>query len=138
MNILKDVLLVLVSGSVGAIIVRLVGDRIAWKRDRKTQKQDRAEEQKRKNKELEAVRAEERLTAIEAKTDAQSEALKFLLYDRIRHLGRVYISDGEIDFDDRRILNDMHSSYHNGLGGNGDLDVLMRDVNALPLKVQKQ
>lgn len=62
------------------------------------------------------------------------EGLKWVLYDRIRFLGQHYISEGRVDFDDRRVLNEMHKSYHNGLGGNGDLDVLMRDVNALPLK----
>ena len=32
------------------------------------------------------------------------------------------------------VLNEMHKSYHDGLGGNGDLDVLMHAVNTLPLK----
>ncbi len=50
------------------------------------------------------------------------------------YLGQAYIAESEIDFDDRRILNDMHRSYHNGLGGNGDLDKLMEAVNDLPLK----
>ena len=61
-------------------------------------------------------------------------ALKWVIYDRIRHLGQTFIADGEVSFDDRRILNEMHKSYHDGLGGNGDLDVLMREVNELPLK----
>lgn len=60
--------------------------------------------------------------------------LKWVLYDRIRFLGQRYISAGNVDFDDRRILNEMHNSYHDGLGGNGDLDVLMHEVNELPLK----
>ena len=66
--------------------------------------------------------------------EALKSGQKWLLYDRIRFLGQHYISAGSVDFDDRRILNEMHKAYHNGLGGNGDLDVLMRDVNALPLK----
>lgn len=78
-----------------------------------------------------------RLEAIEKKVDALTESQKYVLYDRIRYLGQEYISDGEIDFDDRRILNDMHRSYHGGLGGNGDLDRLMEAVNALPLKARK-
>ena len=59
-----------------------------------------------------------------------------MLYDRIRYLGQAYIAAGEIDFDDRRVLNDMHRSYHNGLGGNGDLDTLMAEVNGLKLKTK--
>ena len=56
------------------------------------------------------------------------------MLDRIRYLGQKYIEAGEIDFDDRRILNAMHDSYHNGLGGNGDADVVMQEVNKLPLR----
>lgn len=66
--------------------------------------------------------------------DAQNEAMKYVLYDRIRFLGQAYIDAGEIDFDDRRILNNMHHSYYFGPGGNGDLDTLMNKVNHLPLK----
>ncbi len=61
-------------------------------------------------------------------------ALKWVLYDRIRYLGQAYIKDGAVDFDDRRILHEMHQCYHTGLGGNGDLDSLMKQVNDLPLK----
>ena len=67
---------------------------------------------------------------------AIKKALKYILLDRVKYLGEGYIQDGEIDFDDRRRLNGMHEVYHNGLGGNGDLDVLMKEVNNLPLKVK--
>ena len=36
------------------------------------------------------------------------------------------------DVDDRRRLHIMHECYHT-LGGNGDLDKLMEDVNKLPI-----
>ena len=64
---------------------------------------------------------------------AIKNAVKWVMYDRIRHLGRAYLDEGSIDFDDRRILREMHNSYHNGLGGNGDLDDLMAQVGQLPL-----
>lgn len=74
------------------------------------------------------------------KVDAKDEdvqalktGLKWVLYDRIRFMGQRYINDKQVDFDDRRILNEMHKSYHDGLGGNGDLDTLMSEVNKLPL-----
>ena len=57
------------------------------------------------------------LEAIEKKMDAQNEAMKYVLYDRSRFLGQAYIDAGEIDFDNRRILNNMHHSYHFGLLG---------------------
>ena len=63
--------------------------------------------------------------------------LKSIMLDRIRYVGQSYIRCGAIDFDDRKILNDMHTSYHN-LGGNSDLDLLMQEVNALPLSSAKR
>lgn len=131
---IKDIMIAAISGGVGAAIVKLLGDGLAWRRTRKAEKEDRAERKKENRENQENLHTEERLKKIEDKTDAQSEALKYILYDRIRYLGQAYIAEEEIDFDDRRILNDMHRSYHSGLGGNGDLDVLMRDVNDLPLK----
>ena len=70
----------------------------------------------------------------DAKLAALVESQKIVMLDRIRYLGQKYVEAGEIDFDDRRILNAMHESYHAGLGGNGDADVIMREVNALPLR----
>ena len=124
----------LVASGVLVAIIEGVRESFRFRRERKAKKED--EEYLKKEKEEDATRlnTEKRLEAIERKTDAQTEALKFVLYDRIRYLGQAYISDREIDFDDRRILNEMHRSYHNGLGGNGDLDVLMTEVNTLPLK----
>lgn len=66
---------------------------------------------------------------------ALKQAMKYVLFDRIMWLGQGYIRDGEISFDDRRRLNDMHSVYHKGLGGNGDLNTLMEEINNLKLKV---
>lgn len=81
-------------------------------------------------------RRDDRQDAREGDLDALKAGLKWVLYDRIRHLGQKYIAAGGVDFDDRRILNEMHTSYHEGLGGNGDLDVLMGEVNRLPLRGQ--
>ncbi len=122
----KDLLLALVTGGIGAAIVKGIFDLIAWSKKRKAEVEDKGEQN-----------IEGRLGTIEEKTNANSVALKFLLYDRIRFLGERYIRDNEIDLDDRRILKDMHDSYHNGLGGNGDLDLLMKQVEGLPLKIKK-
>lgn len=87
----------------------------------------------------EAIRAKQHRSATEDKEeDAELKALKtglkWVLYDRIRYLGLNYLKAEKIDFDDRRILNEMHKSYHDGLGGNGDLDNIMAAVNKLQLK----
>ena len=119
----NEILLALITGGVIAAIIEGIREWLRWKRERKAKKEDTAE-----------LNIEQRLEAMEQQNAAQIEALKYILYDRIRFLGQEYITEGEIDFDDRRILNSMHTVYHNGLNGNGDLDNLMRDVNALKLK----
>lgn len=107
-------------------IIGGIREALAFRRQRKAKKEDEKQ-----------MNISGRLEKIESQMSAQSEALKYIMYDRIRYLGQGYIFNGEIDFDDRRILNDMHKSYHYGLGGNGDLDTLMSDVNKLPLKKGK-
>ena len=120
---METILIALIGSSALAAVIAGIFEAFRFRRERKAKKEDAAESN-----------IEQRLDKIEAQTKAQSEALKYIMYDRIRFLSQEYIAAGEIDFDDRRILNEMHSSYHNGLGGNGDLDNLMRDVNALKLK----
>ena len=102
----------LLGGSAVAALISAIAEGIRQRRKRKYDQDDG------KDKDNEAIKA----------------GLKWVLYDRIRFLGQKYISEQSVDFDDRRILNEMHKCYHNGLGGNGDLDVLMHEVNALPLK----
>ena len=58
--------------------------------------------------------------------------LRSILRDRIRYLGKSYLRQGRIDLDDRDDLIAMHDAYH-ALGGNGNLDLIMQAVKALPL-----
>ena len=120
---MNDVLIAIISGGAVVAVIEGVREYLSWRRNRKADLEDRQDQQ-----------IEKRLEKIEVESEAQSEALKFILYDRIRYLGQAYIAEGKIDFDDRRVLNDMHRSYHEGLHGNGDLDTLMAEVNRLPLK----
>jgi len=121
--VLLQVLEILASGAIGAAIINGINQRKLLKMQHEFDKEDKAQ-----------VDVEKELRELREMSAAQSEALKFVLYDRIRYIGQAYIAEGEVDFDDRRILNNMHSSYHNGLDGNGDLDTLMAEVNSLPLK----
>ena len=102
----------LLGGSAVAALINAIAEGIRQRRKRKYDKEDG------KDKDLEAIKTSQKL----------------MLYDRIRYLGLKYIQDGAVDFDDRRILKEMHDCYHERLGGNGDLDNLMREVNRLPLK----
>lgn len=118
-----EYLLAVLSGGVAVALIEGVREALKWKRERRAALSDRR-----------ALHIDKRFKALEEQNSVQSEALKYMLYDRIRYLGREYIERGEIDFDDRRILNAMHKVYHEGLMGNGDLDTLMNEVNALKLK----
>jgi hypothetical protein len=96
----------------------------------KSKRDDKAAAKEEENKKS----TEQRIKNIEQNLNAVVEGQKYILLDRIRYLGCAYLKDGEVSFDDRRLLNMMHGVYHDGLGGNGDLDTLMEEVNDLPLK----
>lgn len=96
----------------GAALVGIIGQLLVARQARKYQQEDREEEY------LKDLRA----------------GMVWLLYDRIKYLGLHYIKDGAVDFDDLRVLREMHTVYHDSLAGNGDLDKIMREVDALPLK----
>lgn len=65
--------------------------------------------------------------------DAQNKALRYLMLYIIQERAKQHIFDGCISLDERRSLHHWHDLYHNGLGGNGDADALMRQVDGLPL-----
>ena len=141
-------------GALGGVVVALIGffgDRWKFKAERKAKKEDRAEEKADRTHELSEGLAkfekseaqknqeiEERLTELQTMQEAQSEALKLMLLDRILYLGKGYIEKGEISFDDRKRLHAMHDCYHKpkpkGLGGNGDANLIMEGVDRLQLK----
>lgn len=128
------ILVAVITSGATAAIVKAVDNWLSWKRERKAKHEDDDLMKKEQT-------VNDRLSTIEQKTDDTQKTLdnltdgmKYIIYDRIRHIGQAHINAGEIDFDDRRILNNMHHCYHDGLGGNGDLDKLVQEVNSLPLK----
>lgn len=66
---------------------------------------------------------DERMTAL-------ITAQKVLMIDRVRHLGKEYIQNGEISLEDKENINDMYHAYK-GLGGNGHLETVMREIQDL-------
>lgn len=127
---MNEVLLCLLSGGVAAAVIKAAESLITWKLNRKAAQEDKEDNKK------ELALKNEQAVVEQLKTEVASLRLgeRVILRDRIRYLGRVYIKSGEIDFDDRQDLVDMHSVYHTELGGNGNLDGLMKDVMDLPLK----
>ena len=65
--------------------------------------------------------------------DSQKKALRYLMLYIIQERAKQHIRDGTISLEERRSLHHWHTLYHEGLGGTGDADVLMRQVDGLPL-----
>ena len=70
------------------------------------------------------------------KEDSQNKALRYLMLYIIQERAKQHIRDGRISLDDRRSLHHWHDLYHNGLGGNGDADALLAQVDKLPLDTE--
>ena len=68
-----------------------------------------------------------------ARKDAKGKALRYIMLYIIQERAKQHIKDKNITLEERRSLHHWHDLYHNGLGGNGDADALMAQVDKLPL-----
>lgn len=66
-----------------------------------------------------------------ARKDARSKALRYIMLYIIQERAKQHIKDGCITLEERRSLRHWHDLYHDGLGGNGDADALMDQVDKL-------
>ena len=107
-----EIIIAVLGGSALSALITQVGNYITDRRKRKDIVEDKADD----------------------KDAALKQGIKLLLADKIQYLGLRYIEEGEVTFSNKKMLNEMHSVYHNGLGGNGDYDDLMEEFNELPLK----
>lgn len=135
-EILTAALLAFVGGAAGAAVINGINERWKFRASRKAVKEDRAEAKADKTEEManKLSEVQAKLETLEASDAAQAEALRLILLDRILYLGKGYIEKGEISYDERRRFHAMHKCYHTGLGGNGDADLIVEGVDALPLK----
>lgn len=81
-------------------------------------------------------RRQARKEKLDDKKDAQSKALRYLMLYIIQERAKSHIKDGNITLEERRSLHHWHSLYHDGLGGNGDADALMAQVDRLPVDTE--
>lgn len=63
--------------------------------------------------------------------DQKIKALRYLMLYIIQERAKQYIKEGKVTLEERRSLHHWHELYHNGLGGNGDADALMKQVDSL-------
>lgn len=71
-----------------------------------------------------------------ARKDAKGKALRYIMLYIIQERAKQHIKDASITLEERRSLHHWHDLYHNGLGGNGDADALMAQVDKLPLDTE--
>lgn len=67
---------------------------------------------------------------------AERKALRYIMLYIIQERAKELIQEGEATMEEKRSLRQWHDVYHNGLGGNGDADKLMGDVDTLRLKIE--
>lgn len=70
------------------------------------------------------------------KEDVQNKALRYIMLYIIEERAKQFIDHGSITLEKRRSIHHWHELYHDGLGGNGDADTLMAQVNKLPLDTE--
>jgi len=150
MNEVLRTVLMFLFGAGGLALINIIQERWRVRYQRKAEKEDRAEEREDKLDEISKQLSDyikkqdefnKKTTAhieeMEKSDDAQVEALKYVLLDRILYIGQSHIKHGEVSFDERKRLREMHDVYHQRLGGNGDADQIMKSVDDLPLKQPK-
>ena len=84
-------------------------------------------------KERKANKENENQKVIHDKLNAIGKGVMLLELDKIKYLGLRFIREEGITYEDRALLHKMHDNYHKELGGNGDLDQIMEEVDELPL-----
>ena len=68
-----------------------------------------------------------------AEASAETKALRYIMLYIIQERGKEHLMAGSITLEDKRAIHKWLELYHQGLGGNGDADLLMKQVDALPL-----
>lgn len=126
---------VLGTSGVLVAIVEGIKEAFSWRRNRKAQLEDKADK---KVDDIEALKEavaklSESQEEVKEAVNALITANRLQMLDRIQHLGLSYIQRGSVSYEERKFLHAMHDSYHNGLRGNGDADLIMEAVDELPL-----
>lgn len=118
-------------GAGGAAIVAGIFAIWQWHLNRKAQVTDRAAASKKANQDAQNQEMQDMRNMMQALITAD----RTLLYDRIKHLAKAYISRGYITVEEYEDLKNMHSVYHNSLNGNGFLDNIMEEIDHLEKRV---
>lgn len=115
---MKEIIIALIGGSLGAAVVTGTFGLITWRLNRKAAKADKAE-------------AED--AAQEERSDSLLTGIRLMFYCELRRDCKHHLSVGHISSEDLKEVLDMHKFYHDDLKGNGFLDVLINKVKKLPV-----
>lgn len=130
-----DVIISIIGGSCGAALVAGIFGLIQWKLNRNAKKEDAQAQMS-----IDACTARgEEIKELSRMVGVLCVADRTILYDRIKHLAKHYISRGWVSVEELEDLNMMHSVYHDKdkLDGNGFLDDLMHTVrHTLEIRVK--
>lgn len=128
-----QIILAILGGGAGTALVGGIFTLIQWRLNRKAAREDRAEAVSTASC---AARGQE-IRDLKRLVNVLVEADRTILYDRIKHLGKSYITRGYVTVEELEDLDLMHEVYHNKekLGGNGFLDSLMHTVHGLEVRV---
>lgn len=118
-----EIIFAILGGAAGAAVINGVFSLIKLALERKFKKEDSAESRQ-------AVDCRQQ----QKKLDDVIVAIRQLLYDRLKHLGKKYIEQGYITSEELEDFLAMHSVYHNEMKGNGFLDELVEQVKHLPIR----
>lgn len=126
-------LLAILGGGFGSALVGGFFALVQWMLNRKAAKEDRAQAVSDNSCAARGQQIQELNRLVEVLVLAD----RTILYDRIKHLGKSYISRGYITVEELEDIDLMHTVYHDKdkLGGNGFLDSLMKTVHSLEVRV---
>lgn len=65
----------------------------------------------------------------------ERQTLRYIMLYIIQERAKEMLQEGKATVEEVRSLRQWHDVYHNGLGGNGDADKLMKAVDNLPLDI---
>lgn len=104
---MTEIVLAILGGATGAALVTGVMSIVMYRMKRRDEKND--------------------------SNDVMAKALRYLMLYIIQERAKDHIRAQEVSLEDLRLLHHWHNLYHDGLGGNGDADALIQQVEHLKI-----
>lgn len=133
---------VLLTSSVLVSLISLAGSIILYKMNRRAALEDRHDEIKHDVESLQTSldQIKKEYTSLNAKLEGLTamvmdlkESQRILMHSEILSKIKHAMSEGRITLEERSTIIAMHEAYHCKLGGNGQLDAAMDDLEKVPV-----